>query len=41
MFEYWLTRRCGGIYLGVVVLRLDEVCYVYEGYVGNAVILYI
>ena len=35
------TRRCGSVYLGVVVLRICEVCYVYEGYVGSAVVLYI
>ena len=35
------TRRCGSVYLGVVVLRVCEVCYVYEGYVGSAVVLYI
>ena len=27
--------------LCVVVLRVYEVCYVYEGYVGSAVVLYI
>ena len=36
-----LTRCCGSVYLGVVVLRICEVCYVYEGYVGSAVVLYI
>ena len=35
------TRRCGGVYLGVVVLNVCEVCYVYQGYVGSAVLLYI
>ena len=35
------TRRCGSVYLGVVVLSVFEVCYVYEGYVGSAVVLYI
>ena len=35
------TRRCGSLYLGVVVLSVCEVCYVYEGYVGSAVVLYI
>ena len=35
------TRRCGSVYLSVVVLRLCEVCCVYEGYVGSAVVLYI
>ena len=35
------TRRCGSVYLGVVVLRVCEVCYEYEGYVGSAVVLYI
>ena len=35
------TRRCGGVYLGVVVLSVCEVCYVYQGYVGSAVLLYI
>ena len=34
-----ITRRCGSVYLGVVVLRVCEVCYVYEGYVGSAVVL--
>ena len=34
------TRRCGIVYLGVVVLSVREVCYVYEGYVGSAVVLY-
>ena len=33
------TRRCGSVYLGVVVLRVCEVCYVYEGHVGSAVVL--
>ena len=32
------TRRCGSVYLGVVVLHGGEVCYVYEGYVGSAVV---
>ena len=31
----------GSEYTGVVVLRTCEVCYVYEGYVGSAVVLYI
>ena len=35
----YLTRRCGSVYLGVVVLRTCGVCYVYEGYVGSAVVL--
>ena len=35
------TRRCGSVYLGVVVLSVREVCYVYEGYVASAVVLYI
>ena len=35
------TRRRGSVYLGVVVLRVSEICYVYEGYVGSAVVLYI
>ena len=35
------TRRCGSVYLGVVVLSVREVCYVYEGYVGSALVLYI
>ena len=35
------TRRCGSVYLGVVVLNVREVCYVYEGYVGSAMVLYI
>ena len=33
------TRRCGSVYLGVVVLYVWEVCYVYEGYVGSVVVL--
>ena len=33
------TRRCGSVYLGVVVLTECEACYVYEGYVGSAVVL--
>ena len=37
----YITRRCGSVYLGVVVLRVCEVCYVYESYVGIAVVLYI
>ena len=36
-----VNRRCGSVYLGVVVLSVCEVCYVYEGYVGSAVVLYI
>ena len=35
------TRRYGSVYLGVVVLSVREVCYVYEGYVGSALVLYI
>ena len=35
------TRRCGSVYLGVVVLSVSEVCYACEGYVGSAVVLYI
>ena len=35
------TIRCGSVYLGVVVLHVCEICYVYEGYVGSAVVLYI
>ena len=35
------TRRCGSVYLGAVVIRVREVCYVYEGFVGSAVVLYI
>ena len=35
------TRRCGSVYLGVVVLRVRELYYVYEGYVGSVVVLYI
>ena len=35
------TRRCGSVYLGVVVPSICEVCYVYEGYVGSAVVLHI
>ena len=35
------TRRCGSVYLGVVVLSVSEVCYVYGGYVGSAMVLYI
>ena len=33
------TRRCGSVFLGVVVLSACEMCYVYEGYVGSAVVL--
>ena len=33
-------RRCGNVYLPVVVLSVCKVCYVYEGYVGIAVVLY-
>ena len=29
------------VFLGVVVLSVREECYVYEGYVGSAVVLYI
>ena len=36
-----LTRRYGSVYLGVVELRICEVCYVNEGFVGSAVVLYI
>ena len=36
-----LTRRCGSVYLDVVELSVREVCYVYEGYVGSAVVLYV
>ena len=35
------TRRCRSVYLGVVVLSVREACYVYEGYVGSVVVLYI
>ena len=35
------TRRCGSVYLGVVVLSVCEVCYEYEGYLGSAGVLYI
>ena len=35
------TRRCGSVYLGVVVLNVCEVCYVYDGYLRSAVVLYI
>ena len=35
------TRRCGSVYLGVVVLSVCAVFYEYEGYVGSAVVLYI
>ena len=35
------TRRYGSIYLGVVELRVCEVCYVNEGYLSSAVVLYI
>ena len=38
--KYTPTRRCGSVYLGVVVLRVCEICYVYEGYVGFAVVVY-
>ena len=34
-------RRCGSVYLGVVVLSVRDVCSVYVGYVGSAVVLYI
>ena len=34
------TRRCGSVYLGVLVLSIREVCYVHEGYVGSVVVLY-
>ena len=33
--EHVLTRRYGSVYLGVVELRVCEVCYVNEGYVGS------
>ena len=33
-----ITRRCGSVHLGVVVLSVCEVCYVCEGYVGSAVV---
>ena len=39
--EHVSTRRYGSVYLGVVELRVCEVCYVNEGYVGSAVVLYI
>ena len=42
-FADWLftvRRRSGSVYLGLVVLGVCEVCYVYEGYVGSAVVLY-
>ena len=32
------TRRCGSVYLGVVVLSVGEVCCEYGGYVGSAVV---
>ena len=35
------TKRSGSVYLGVVVLSVREVCYMYEGYVGSALVLYI
>ena len=35
------ARRCESVYLGVVVLSVREVCCVYEGYVGSALVLYI
>ena len=38
---YIKARRCGSVYLGVVVLGVCELCYVYEGYVGRAAVLYI
>ena len=41
MLSFVPTRRCGSVYLGVVVLSVREVCYVYEGYVGSALVLYI
>ena len=37
--RFYATRRCGSVYLGVVVLGVGEVCYVYEGYGGSAVVL--
>ena len=40
LISFTPTRRCGSVYLGVVVLSVGEVCYVYEGYVGSAVVLY-
>ena len=38
-YKLYLTRRCGSVHLGVVVVRVCEVCYVCEGYVGSAVVL--
>ena len=37
---YSTTRRYGSVYLCVVKLSIYEVCYVNEGYVGSAVVLY-
>ena len=34
------TRRCGSVYLGVDVLRVREVFYVYEACVSSAVVSY-
>ena len=34
-------RHYGSVYLGAVELSVCEVCYVNEGYVGSAVVLYI
>ena len=39
--KYLQTRRYGNVYLGVVELGICEVCYVNEGCVGSAVVLYI
>ena len=34
------TRRVGSVYLGVVVLHVCEVSYVYKGCVGSAVYIW-
>ena len=36
-----IIRRCGSVYLGLGVLSVCDVCYVYQEYVGSAVVLYI
>ena len=39
--KQYLTRRCGSVYGRGWTNRMFEVCYVYEGYVGSVVVLYI
>ena len=42
MIFFHVTRRCGCLYFGRgCTTRTFEVCYVYEGYVGSEVVLYI